>query len=195
MLRSSALTPTLLLIAFLASIALVRAADPPPRCASDEITLRTLAWTDAQQVIAGHKEQVVLVDIWTTTCPTCVEHFPEFVALSRRMQGRGLVCLSVNCDHDGIPSKPPRHYAPRVLEFLNQHAAHFENLLLTDPLIDFLNAAEIGATPTYLLYGRDGKLRQQFDGSTEEFTFDQVVQAVESEISARSNPAETKDIN
>jgi thiol-disulfide isomerase/thioredoxin len=168
------------------------AADPPVRCASREVTLQTLAWSDAAKLIARHKDHVVLVDVWTTTCPTCLEHFPEFVKLHQRLQGRGLVCVSVNCDHDGIPAKPPAHYAPRVLKFLKDHDARLTNLLLTDPLLDFLEAAEVEATPTYLLYDRSGQLLRRFDGSTEDFTFDQVAQAVESALSRDSDrPART----
>ncbi|MBL8850581.1 MAG: TlpA family protein disulfide reductase, partial [Planctomycetaceae bacterium] len=156
------------------------AAEPVRTCADEAITLQTLSWDDAQPVIAAHPGKIVLVDIWTTTCPTCVEHFPDVVKLHEELSDRGLVCISVNCDHDGVPGKPPGYYAPRVLEFLKRHHASLTNLLLTDPLVEFLDAAGIEATPTYRLYGPDGKLLREFDGSTEEFTFDQVAQAVKS---------------
>jgi thiol-disulfide isomerase/thioredoxin len=174
--------------ALIANFALAQAiagATEPRPCSTDQITLQTLAWTEAQQTIAEHKGHVVLVDIWTTTCPTCLEHFPKFVELNQRLQGRGFVSISVNCDYDGIPAKPPSHYAPRVLKFLREHDAKLTNLLLTDPLVDFLETAKFEATPTYLLYDRSGKLLQQFDGATEDFTFDLVAQAVESAISER----------
>ncbi|MBL8852191.1 MAG: hypothetical protein JNG89_21140, partial [Planctomycetaceae bacterium] len=53
--------------------------------------------------------------------------------------------------------------------------------------VEFLDAAGIEATPTYRLYGPDGKLLREFDGSTEEFTFDQVAQAVKSAVSRSDN--------
>jgi len=175
-----------LLSACIATAGMSHAAEPAQRCATEEITLRSLSWTDAQRVIAGHKDHVVLADVWTTTCPTCLEHFPKFVELSRQQQGRGLVCISVNCDYDGIAAKPPAHYAPRVMKFLRENQAHTMNLLLTDPLVDFLDAAKIEATPTYLLYDRSGRLLKRFDGSTEDFTFDQVAKAVKSAMSQRT---------
>ena len=184
-----------LLIACLATADVLSATEPPQRCAAEEITLRSLAWTDAQRVIASQKDHVVLVDVWTTTCPTCLEHFPKFVELGRQLQGRGLVCVSVNCDYDGIPAKPPAHYAPRVLKFLREQHAHSTNLLLTDPLVEFLEAAKIDATPTYLLYDRSGQLLRRFDGSTEEFTFDQVAQAVESAMSPAARGVRSQDEN
>ena len=172
----------------------LRAAEPRRECSgSDRIALRTLSWTDAEQLITQRKGKVVLVDVWTTTCPACREHFPDFVELQQRFGGQSLACISVNCDYDGVPDKPPKYYAPRVLEFLGDNHAQFTNLLLSDPLIDFLDAAEIGSTPTYVLYGANGELLQQFDGSSEEFTFAEVVQAVESAISARRNGGDGKD--
>jgi thiol-disulfide isomerase/thioredoxin len=171
------------------------AAEPESACTDDAVTLQTLSWTDAQPLIVANPGKVVLVDVWTTTCPTCIEHFPDFVKLHDALRARGLVCISVNCDHDGIPDKPPSHYAPRVVDFLKQHDACLTNILLTDSLIDFLDAAGIEATPTYRLYGRDGQLLREFDGSAEEFTFDQVTQAVESAVSdaAEVTPAKEGD--
>ena len=193
--RPLIMIPFLLVIACLATAGVLHAAEPPQRCATEEITLRSLAWADAQRVIASHKDHVVLVDIWTTTCPTCLEHLPKFVDLHRQLQGRGLVCVSVNCDHDGIPAKPPAHYAPRVLKYLQDNQAYTTNLLLTDPLVAFLEAAKIEATPTYLLYDRSGQLLRTFDGSTEDFTFEQVAQAVESAMSQETGPVPAKEQN
>src|SRR5262245_66177348 len=122
MLRSYAISPAVVSIAIIASAA-GACADPPRPCSQDEITLLTLSWTDAQQVIAKHKGNVVLVDVWTTTCPTCLEHFPKFVDLNQRLRSRGLIAVSINCDYDGIPAKPPAHYAPRVLKFLQDQQA------------------------------------------------------------------------
>jgi thiol-disulfide isomerase/thioredoxin len=171
------------------------AAELATACTVDTVTLQTLSWTDAQPLFVAHPGKVVLVDVWTTTCPTCVAHFADFVALHEQLRPRDLVCISVNCDHDGIPDKPPSYYAPRVLEFLKQHDACLTNLLLADPLIDFLNAAAIEATPTYRLYGRDGKLLREFDGSVEEFTFDQVAQAVKSAVSRGDEVAPAQEGN
>lgn len=160
------------------------ASEPQPPCGADNrIRLSTLSWKQALARIAEHKGRVVLVDVWTTTCPVCVEEFPKVVELHRRLEEHGLVCISVNCDYDGVPGKPPAHYAPRVLQFLREQDARFEHMLLSDPLVDFLDAAEIGSTPTFLLFGRDGAEARRFDGSVEEFTIDQVALAVESAIS------------
>lgn len=91
----------------------------------------------------------------------------------------------------------PSLVARRVsfLKFLKDHDARLANLLLTDPLLDFLDAAEIEATPTYLLDSRSGQLLQRFDGSTEDFTFDQVAQAAEPAISRDSDRSASTIVN
>lgn len=181
---SAAIRSSFLVVLVGASTIRVDAAEPARRCRGVEVSVRTLSWSDAEKLIGRQHGKVVLVDVWTTTCPTCRTHFPEFVKLQQRLGSQDLACISLNCDYDGVPGKPPKYYAQRVLEFLADNRATGRNLLLSDPLLEFLDAAEIGATPTYLLYGPDGRLLRQFDGSEEEFQFTEVVQAVESAISA-----------
>lgn len=156
--------------------------------------LQVRDWKQTQKLIAAHKGKVVLVDIWTTTCPACVEKFPEFVKLQERFGAERLACVSVNCDYDGVPGKPPQHYQPKVQEFLQEQQAEFDHVLLSVPFVDFLDEIELASTPAYLLFDSEGKLVRRFDNDdaddeSEEFTMAQVVQAVEDLLAAQDgNP-------
>ena len=163
---------------------ITRAADAPAEQGSSPLHVQIFDWEQTQQLIAAHKGQVVLVDIWTTTCPACVEKFPEFVALQQVHGAQGLACISVNCDYDGVPDKPPAHYRPKVEKFLQEQQAEFDNVLLSVPFADFLEQIDLASTPSYLLYDAEGKLVRRFDNDAalreeDEFTMADVAAAVE----------------
>jgi len=139
-------------------------------------------WKGVQKLVASHKGKVVVVDIWTTTCPGCLKKFPDFVALRKRHKGK-VALISVNCDYDGIPDKPPKHYRPDVLKFLRKQNATFDNVMLNIPFLGFLNAAKLESTPAMYVYDKTGKLVQRFDNDkavkeADEFTMQQVRELV-----------------
>lgn len=159
-----------------------RADDPVPE-------LQVRDWKQTQELIAAHEGKVVLVDIWTTTCPACVEKFPDFVKLHQQFGTERLACISVNCDFDGVPGKPPQHYQPKVQKFLQEQQAEFDHVLLSVPFVDFLDEIELASTPAFLLFDANGKLVRRFDNDaagdeSDEFTMMQVAQAVEDLLSA-----------
>jgi thiol-disulfide isomerase/thioredoxin len=148
--------------------------------------LREASWEQVQTDIAGHRGQVVVVDVWTTTCPTCVAELPKFVALARR-HPEGVVWLTVNCDYDGIEGKPPAFYRPDVLAVLNRAGATAgatDNVMLTLPFIDFLEKLELASSPAVFVYRPDGRLAKRFDNDVatsaeEEFSLGDVERLVQ----------------
>lgn len=162
----------------------VRAAESPG--------LTIAGWSDVQELIATQKGRVVVVNIWTTTCGTCVAEFPKFVSLREKFPANRVACLAVACDYDGIKEKPPEFYRKKVLDFLAaQKAGRIDNILLNVPFVDFLEQMELKTTPAVLVYGPDGKLARRFDNDdaakvSEEFTTEQVVEYVEELLKAEA---------
>ncbi len=159
---------------------------------STSVSLDIADWDEAQTVIKQHKGKVVVVDIWTTTCLTCIEEFPNFVQLQRDYGDQGLVCVSLNCDFDGIESKPPDYYRQRVEQFLVKQKAEFPNILLAEPFLDFLDEIELSSTPAILVYGRDGKVAKRFDNdniskAADEYQMSDVRNLVEQLLSGQPN--------
>jgi thiol-disulfide isomerase/thioredoxin len=154
-------------------------AEKPSKAAT--VQLQIVDWKGVEKLVASQKGKVVVVDIWTTTCSTCVEEFPKLVALQKKYGRDRLACISLACDYDGIKGKPPKYYAKGVLKFLKKQNATFDNVLLTVPFIDFLDQIDLSSTPALLVYGKDGKLVKRFDNDNvnvkkiaDEFTFDEV---------------------
>ncbi|MCH7988469.1 MAG: TlpA family protein disulfide reductase [Planctomycetes bacterium] len=127
------------------------------------VTLKIKNWQDVQKRVATHKGKVVVVDIWTTTCLTCVEEFPKFAALQKKYGKDKVICISLNCDYDGIESKPPKYYREKVLKFLRKQNASFENVMLNVPFLAFLDNIKLESTPAILVFGPSTKLAKRFD--------------------------------
>jgi thiol-disulfide isomerase/thioredoxin len=149
---------------------------------SAKVQLVETNWKGVQKLVAAHKGQVVVIDIWTTTCAGCIKKFPEFVALQKLYKGK-IALISVNCDYDGIPGKPPKFYRADVLKFLQKQNATFENVMLNVSLLKFLDEAKLESTPAMYVYDKTGKLAKRFDNDkaereADEFTMTQVRELV-----------------
>ena len=59
-----------------------------PSQASDEsvtpVPLEIGDWRRVEELIREHAGQIVVVDLWSTSCPPCIQEFPDFVALQQR---------------------------------------------------------------------------------------------------------------
>ncbi|MEX1098678.1 MAG: TlpA disulfide reductase family protein [Planctomycetales bacterium] len=149
--------------------------DAAPR----DVSLREAGWGEVQKMVAARRGKVVAVDVWMSTCLPCLERLPHFVAIQERF-GDDVACISVNCDYVGLDDQPVATYrADALAELRKQDAGRIENVLLTDPLLEFMERAGVESTPTLFLYARDGRPAKRFDnanakGPEEEFTAEQV---------------------
>lgn len=162
--------------------------------AAADVSLTVTDWDGVQQRIAKERGQIVVVDIWTTTCGKCLTELPKFHALAKKHED--VVWMTVACDYDGIPGKPPTYYRDGVLKVLRKHGRMTDNVLLSDPFLDFLDQIDLSSTPAVLVYGRDGKLARRFDNDDArtqkaEFTTESVEAFVEDlQDEAQTNQAE-----
>lgn len=134
--------------------------------ADSEITVKILDWEATEELIAGHKGKVVVVDLWSLSCLPCVREFPGLVELHNTHKDQ-VACISVSCDYDGIESEPPESKREKVLKFLTKKGATFDNVLSSVPLVDLSNKLDFGSIPVVYVYGKDGTLKQRFDNDEE----------------------------
>jgi thiol-disulfide isomerase/thioredoxin len=130
--------------------------------ASATVALDLLPWEGVQELIAGHKGKVVVVDLWATYCVPCRAEFPGLVELSHA-DPENIVCISVSLDDPDDEAK--------AREFLVEQQATMQNVLCTtesDVLYDEI--LQIGGIPAVYVYGRDGELAKLFTGPTPEGT-------------------------
>jgi thiol-disulfide isomerase/thioredoxin len=165
------------------------AADEKP-AGKPKVTLQIVDWDQTQKLVAAHKGKIVVLDAWSTSCQPCMKEFPNLVKLHHKYGGKGLACMSLSCDYQGIKNKPPEFYRERVLNFLEKQGAVFQNLLASEPADELYDKMELASIPAVFVYGRDGKLVKRFDNEQvkseeENFTYADVVKLVEELIKAK----------
>lgn len=133
-----------------------------------DIDVKLMDYAGVQRLIEQHRGKIVVMDVWSTTCPTCIKEFPGLVKLHRKHPSSDLACISLSLDYVGAKTEPAESYRERVLEFLRSREASFDNVLATESTDDMLDKLELGAPPGVFVYGRDGKLVKRFEGSDAE---------------------------
>jgi thiol-disulfide isomerase/thioredoxin len=150
--------------------------------AKSDVEVKIIDWKKTEELIASHTGKVVVVDMWSLSCDPCRKEFPNLVKLHNARKDQ-VACISVSTDYAGIKSKPPEFYKAKVLEFLTEQKATFENVLCSvdsETLFDQLSLASI---PAVYVYGKDGKLAKRFAG--EEVHYDKEVVPLVEELLAK----------
>jgi thiol-disulfide isomerase/thioredoxin len=141
-----------------------------------KVELKAVQHAELVKAIAAHKGKVVLVDFWATFCPPCMEKFPKVVAMHEKKYDKGLIVISVTFD------EMPKH--DKALEFLMKNKATFANYRVEDA-DKCQDQWDFVALPTYLVFGKDGKLANKFTidpDAKSQFTMGDVAKAVEKQM-------------
>ena len=68
----------------------------------------TFPGLDGKKVsLSDYKGKVVLVNIWATWCPPCVEEMPSMEKLYRKFKGQNFEILAVSIDEPGLKAVAP----------------------------------------------------------------------------------------
>jgi thiol-disulfide isomerase/thioredoxin len=166
------------------------AANEPGEKLKVKVSLEIASWDQTQKLVAAHKGKIVVLDAWSTSCQPCMKEFPNLVKLHQKYGDKGVACMSLSCDYQGIKNKPPEFYRERVLKFLDKQGAGFQNLLASEPAEELYEKLELASIPAVFVYGRDGKLVKRFDNEqakTDEdnFTYEDVNKLVEELLKAK----------
>jgi thiol-disulfide isomerase/thioredoxin len=130
----------------------------------DQLLLKLVDWQGFQEVIDQKRGQVVVVDIWSTSCAPCMKEFPHLVALSQR---KDVQCISLNVDYVGLSKKPPSSYRDQVLAFLKQQQAdQVHNLLATIADQEVYEHFEIDSIPAVVIYDSQGQIVRRLTDSS-----------------------------
>lgn len=110
--------------------------------------------------LADYRGQVVLLDMYATYCPPCLEETPHLIAMQRRYGGQGLTVVGLNVGGAEDRAKVPGY----VRRFGIQY-----QLANPDPeLVEALSAGD-DSIPKTFVFDRQGRLVESFKG------FDQTV--------------------
>jgi peroxiredoxin len=81
----------------------------------------TLSGLDGRSVsLSDYRGKVVVVNVWATWCPPCVDEMPSLEKLYQEFKNESFEILAVSIDSDGIAAVPP---------FMKKHGLTFPVLL------------------------------------------------------------------
>jgi thiol-disulfide isomerase/thioredoxin len=126
-----------------------------------EVKLQLLDWDGIQRLLARHRGKVVVLDCWSTSCEPCKVEFPNLVALHEKHSRNDLACVSLSFDYEGIGRPEEQH--SRVLAFLQEKQATFDNVLSSLESDALYAKLEIPSIPAVFVFDRDGRLHRRFD--------------------------------
>jgi thiol-disulfide isomerase/thioredoxin len=146
-----------------------------------DVQLSIVDYDGIQQHIARNRGRVVVMDAWSTSCPPCMKEFHNLVELHKQYGPQRVACISLSFDYEGIGK--PEEQQDRVLKFLRQQGATFDNLMSNEESDALYRKFKLAAVPAVFVYDRAGQLRKRFDNEqakskAEAFTYEQVKQLV-----------------
>ncbi|MBE9503194.1 MAG: TlpA family protein disulfide reductase [Proteobacteria bacterium] len=124
--------------------------------AAPDFTFRDLSFKDVS--LSQYKGKIVLLNLWSTTCPPCIDEVPYFENLYQKMKGNeGFQLLTVvtNRGED----------ATVVKTFMDKHGLHFPALVDTKKVV--YSRYKLTGWPETFLIGKDGIILDKFVGPKE----------------------------
>ncbi len=130
----------------------------------------------AEEILKQVKDadaRVVLVNVWATWCPPCVEEFPDLMAVYNQYKDQGLKIVFISADSEG--------QADGAIAFLKAHGVDFPSYIKLKSDRAFINTLDPdwwGAIPATWLYDSAGTKRHFWLGKTSREQFEAKIRDV-----------------
>ena len=115
--------------------------------------------------LSDHAGEVVLVNIWATWCPPCLDEMPSMERLYRKIGGDGFEILAVSIDAELGLFDLFGYRGGDLRAFADSLGLTFP--ILHDPSGDIQRLYRTGSVPETFLIGRDGIIYKKVAGGTE----------------------------
>ena len=159
------------------------------------VTLEVMSYDETMNLVRAHRGRVVVLDVWSTSCPPCIREFPNLVKLHQEYPGEDLACISLNIDYYGAAARSPEDDRPNVMRLLQTFGATFDNVLASEDSDTIRKRMNLTAPPAVFVFDRAGRLAKRFDNDniadeSEAFTYEDVGQLVAKLVAARDVSAD-----
>jgi len=125
-----------------------------------DIAPSPIEYLDYDQImaeVAAYEGKVVVVDVWATDCPPCIEKLPKLAALQEKY-GESFRCVTVNLDFVGLPNQTPESCEPMVKMILDTTGAQYlRNIIATEESDIMLEKLNVSAPPAVLVFDSSGQ--------------------------------------
>lgn len=116
-----------------------------------------MGWTlidDKRKKLSDYKGKVVILDMWATYCPPCVEGTPHLVKLQNQYGKDGLVVIGLNVGNED---------KKLISDFAKQFNVQYEMAIPDWELVDLYTQNDSRIPQTFIL-DREGRTVRQFVG-------------------------------
>lgn len=100
---------------------------------------------------SDYKGRVILINFWATWCPPCKREIPDFIELYNKYQKDNFVIIGIALDD-----------LESVKKFKANYRINYPVLMGDQEVIK--KYGNIRGIPTSFLVGKDGKIKQRYDG-------------------------------
>jgi len=112
--------------------------------------------TGLRNLIANRNGKILLLNVWATWCPPCVEEFPDLVKLARNIGEEKYEIVGISVDE-------PDDLNGKVIPFLQKYVVPFKVFIAEigkqEDFINTLNSSWNGAIPATFIYDSTGSQR------------------------------------
>jgi peroxiredoxin len=115
----------------------------------------TLQDSDRKITLSDFRGQVVVLNIWASWCPPCVEETPALIAMQQKLKDRGVTIVAVSIDED----------ADAYHRFVKEHGINF--VTVRDPDRKTANLYGTFGWPETYIIDRKGVIRRKFIGAAD----------------------------
>ena len=108
--------------------------------------------------------KVIILDFWATWCPPCKKEIPDFIELYKQYSKRGVTIIGIALDEYNA-----------VKNFQSENKINYPILLGTDEVVKLYGG--IRGIPTTFVIGKDGTIRQRYEGFRPKDLFEKEIKA------------------
>ncbi len=145
--------------------------------------MRVIGLEEWPAIVAAEQPDILVVDLWASWCVSCIERFPEMVAMAGRYGDRGVAFMTLNLDD-------PRDQVgiDWANEFLQEIGADFPAYHLAENLTRSFEALDLLAIPVVLIYDGEGVERYRLtnDDPNDQFDEADIEDAIEALLAERA---------
>jgi thiol-disulfide isomerase/thioredoxin len=139
------------------------------------VELKSIKYDELKALIRANRGKVVVVDLWYSTCVSCLKLFPDMLKMERTHAKDGLVAISLSTD-----ATPETQAA--ALKYLKKQNATIANFWIDEKEAFWQDKFDTGGAPVVFVFDRQGRRAAKFDNSDTDkpaFTHEDVEKVVE----------------
>ncbi|MCB2212643.1 TlpA family protein disulfide reductase [bacterium] len=158
-LQSSGHLPRITIVALTLQALLLLTASAVAQDTASAPELQPVNADQVLELVRGHDDGPVLVNMWATWCKPCREEMPDLLKLYQVHRENGFKLLLVSADFTRQKDK--------AAEFLGSLGVNFQTYLKDQKDNEFINAIDpdwSGALPFSVLFAKDGSVIRTWEG-------------------------------